>query len=165
MSRILLITAVSILFLAGAFVYLMIRLQAEPETQAELPAGIIEINGRSIIVELALTTSTQSRGLSYRDALDPDRGMLFIYDSPRTLRFWMYEMRFPIDMIFISGDAVVDVAANVPHPQGGLPKIVTSSARADKVLEINAGKAEEWGIAPGVKAAVKGEGMEIGDQR
>jgi uncharacterized membrane protein (UPF0127 family) len=165
MPRILLITAVSILFLAGAFLILMLRLEAEPDVAAVLPTGILEVNGRSIMVELALTAGSQSRGLSYRDGLDPDRGMLFVYDSPRIQRFWMHEMRFPLDMVFINGDEVVDVAANVPHPQGGLPKIVTSSVRADKVLEINAGKAEEWGVRKGtVVNMAEGVKLETGDE-
>jgi uncharacterized membrane protein (UPF0127 family) len=149
MYRALLIIAVTLLVLGASFVYLMYRLQSEPETQAELPTGIIEVNGRRIIVELALTPSSRTRGLSYRESLVPDRGMLFVFGAPATQRFWMHGMKFPLDMVFINGDRVVDVSANVPAPDKGLPATVTSKAKADKVLEINAGKAEEWGIREG----------------
>ena len=149
MYRILLIAVVSLLILGVAFVYLMLRMQSEPEAGTELPTGIVEANNRSIIVELAITPASRTRGLSYRDALDEDRGMLFVFDAPRTQRFWMYEMRFPLDIIFLNGEMVVDIAANVPSPDGGLPAAVTSKVKADKILEINAGKAEEWGIRKG----------------
>lgn len=141
----------------------MMRLEKKSagEESVELPIGILKAGDRDIMVELASNATSQSRGLSYRESLDEDRGMLFVYDKPMTQRFWMHEMNFPLDIIFINGDTVVQVAANVPYPQGGLPKVITSSSKADKVLEINAGKAEEWGIVEGGKVALKG-GVEIG---
>ncbi len=157
MYRTILIVAVSLLILGAVFVYLMLRMQTEPRTQSVLPTGLIEANGRSILVELALTPSSRARGLSYRESLDPERGMLFISDTPYTQRFWMRGMNFPLDMIFINGDTVVDVAANVPAPDGGLPATITSKDKADKVLEINAGKAEEWGIREGTTISISRE--------
>ena len=155
MHRMIIVIALSIFISIGAFVYLMYRLQAEPDVAEQLPVGIMQADDRTIPVELALTMGSQTRGLSYRESLDPDRGMLFVYSRPSVQRFWMYEMRFPLDMIFIDGDTVVDIAANVPAPDGGIPKTVTSAAPADKVLEINAGKAEEWGIKVGSSVVLR----------
>jgi hypothetical protein len=152
MKQIILITVVSLLFLGGAFVFLMLNLERKSagEEKIGLPTGILKVGDREIIVELAMDRSSQTRGLSYRESLDEDRGMLFVFDKPMTQRFWMYGMNFPIDIIFIKDDKVVQVAADVPHPEGVVPKIVSSSVKADKVLELNAGKAEEWGIRQGV---------------
>ncbi|MBD3251431.1 hypothetical protein GF380_03175 [Candidatus Uhrbacteria bacterium] len=150
MKRIMTIAIISILLLVGSFLYLMYRLGAEPKLNVgTLPTGIVSVEGREIMVEIASDMSSQVLGLSYRESMAEDRGMIFVYDEPRTQRFWMKGMKFPIDILFIQGDRVMQVVSDVPPPNGGLPKVVTSRAKVDKVLEINAGKAEEWGIVEG----------------
>ena len=58
----------------------------------------------SFRVELAITRDEQARGLMYRQHLDADAGMLFIYDAPSPLVFWMKNTLIPLDMIFIGSD-------------------------------------------------------------
>jgi len=134
---------------------------ASSQTTAEEPTvdsakAFVIANGKSIPVELALDAAALERGLSYRPSLPDGEGMLFLFDRPQVQMFWMYEMRFPIDIIFINGTRVVRVASRVPTPTAGeYPAIISSVEGADAVLEINAGKAEEWGIGAGTEVRIE----------
>ncbi len=125
-------------------------------SEIEIPHGIVRVNGRDIPVELALDEVTQERGLSYRDSLPADTGMLFIFGESKNQLFWMHEMHFPLDMVFINGTNVVHVSSDVPPPKSGeFPAIRSSEKPADKVLELNAGKAAAWGIAEGTALQIE----------
>lgn len=98
------------------------------------------IGNASIKVEIADDIGEQVQGLSGRDSLCPDCGMLFVYSRPGIRNFWMRDMKFPLDMIFIRDGAVVEIIEGVPIPEPGkeIPK-VQSVHEADMVLEVNAG--------------------------
>lgn len=114
--------------------------------------AVLDVEGRRILVELATTTGSRARGLSGRDTLDADRGMYFMFDTTSVQYFWMNRMKFSIDMVFIQDDTVMSISSDVPFPQGmSLPEVINSGVPVNRVLEINAGKAEEWGIKEGMK--------------
>jgi uncharacterized membrane protein (UPF0127 family) len=100
-------------------------------------------------VEVARSDEEQARGLMFRTAMGPDEGMLFPYDQPRVLSFWMKNTVLSLDLIFIGPDRrVVNVAANaVPYSE----QSILSDAPAIAVLELNAGRAKELGIVAGAK--------------
>jgi uncharacterized membrane protein (UPF0127 family) len=80
--------------------------------------------------------------------------MLFVF-APRVARFfWMFKMRFPLDIVWVSAEcAVVDVTANVPAPDPDAPAseltLYSPASEAAYVLEINAGEAAQRGIQIG----------------
>lgn len=84
--------------------------------------------------------------------------MLFIFEGDQHLAFWMPDMNFPLDMVWIdSGCQVVDATLNAPVPEPGqgladLPRF-SPQAPARFVLEINAGEFEAAGLTPGEQAA------------
>lgn len=100
--------------------------------------------------EIALTETEHSRGLSGRASLDPNRGMVFVFDRPWYYPFWMKDTNFPLDIVWLNQDRVVDVAtlqaatSSQPWPDSHVPV-----AKADRVLEINAGLAKELGLKIG----------------
>jgi uncharacterized membrane protein (UPF0127 family) len=105
--------------------------------------------GRTIPVrvELALTESQRERGLMYRNHLDPDKGMLFLFPTPSPLTFWMKNTLIPLDMIFIGQDRRI-----VGIVQNAAPETETSrhvNGNSQYVLEIAGGSSETWGIAAG----------------
>src|SRR4051812_1798797 len=67
----------------------------------------INIAGQHVVVDLATTPTTREQGLSGRAALPENHGMLFVFDTPGVYPFWMKDMNFPIDMIWISNDMKV----------------------------------------------------------
>ncbi len=110
----------------------------------------IKINNQTIFVEMADTNQKRALGLSGRNSLNSGQGMLFIFDQPGHYTFWMNQMKFNLDFVFINGDKVVDLAENVPFPQKGQdPQIVVSKDIFDKVLEINKGMIKELNIKTG----------------
>lgn len=114
----------------------------------------VQIDGLAIQAELAQTAGERAQGLSDRDSLAPDAGMLFVFESERQPSFWMRRMRFPLDFLWISaGLRVVDRTEDVPPPAPGtpdaeLPRYVPDAAVL-YVLEVNAGVIREAGVEIG----------------
>jgi len=110
----------------------------------------LSVDGITFNVEVASSMTEQARGLSFRPSLSPNNGMLFVFGSGSVQTFWMQGMKFPLDMIWISGTAIVGFAQDVPMPTPGwnLP-IYTSPGNTDKVLEVNAGTVAKYNIKVG----------------
>ena len=138
------------LFLIAAFLaYLTFRGggQEEEEGLTRLRVGEVDV-----LVELAETPSAWTQGLSGRERLGEDEGMLFIFPNSARRRFWMYKMRFALDMLFIDQGRVVEIREDVPAPVGeqdGTEIVVESSASAQWVLEVNSGWMERQGVGVG----------------
>jgi uncharacterized membrane protein (UPF0127 family) len=98
-------------------------------------------------VEVARTPEEQARGLMYRRSLADDRGMVFPYDPPRSVGFWMKNTYIPLDIIFIRPNGrIARIAANTT-PLSLEP--VSSVEPVSTVLEIRGGRAAELGIREG----------------
>ncbi|MCA9348933.1 DUF192 domain-containing protein [Candidatus Saccharibacteria bacterium] len=99
-----------------------------------------------IHLEYAITSVERSRGLSGRPTLDEESGMLFVFESENYYSFWMKDMNFPLDIIWMDSDfRIVDIVYNAP-PAGSMPEVTyTSDKPAKYVLEINAGQAQARG--------------------
>lgn len=99
-------------------------------------------------LEVADTDFLRERGLSYRTSLAPQTGMLFIFDTPRISKFWMKDMNFPIDIIWLDADKkVVHIEHSVSpstYPQSFGPETPTQY-----VIEIPAGEAQNIGLSKG----------------
>lgn len=67
----------------------------------------VKIAGQRIKVDLALTREAQEQGFSGRNELKENEGMLFVFDKPGKYSFWMKDMNFPIDIIWIGEDLKV----------------------------------------------------------
>jgi uncharacterized membrane protein (UPF0127 family) len=100
----------------------------------------IMIGGVILSVELAETISEQVKGLSGRDNLPPDHGMLFVFDHPDYWGFWMTQMKFPLDIIWFSANrSTIFIKTNLePCTPNSCPIYVPTSV-ALYVLEVNAG--------------------------
>ena len=108
----------------------------------------IRVGGVPITVELAESPETKQRGLMGRDSLPDDYGMLFVYDSERTLSFWMRNTKIPLDIAFIDANGViVDIERLEPRSE----ESVLSSSPAMYALEISEGWFSENGISEGAK--------------
>ncbi len=98
-------------------------------------------------VEIADTPQKQIQGLSDRPNLPRDNGVLFRFTTPRRYDFWMKDMLFSIDFVWIRGGKVVGVTENARHEA---PRTIYSPPEAvDMILEINAGVVREKGIVVG----------------
>lgn len=100
-------------------------------------------------VELALTEAERSKGLSNRESLAPNTGMLFIFDTPGEYGFWMKDTLIPLDMIWISESKhIVHIEKNVQpssYPTSFSNELNSEdgSDAALYVLELSADEAEK----------------------
>lgn len=119
------------------------------------------IGGVELEVEVVATPARRTRGLSGRESLPSMTGMLFVFESGSASAFWMRDMRFALDFVWI-GDrcAVVDTTLNVPPPLPGTPDsslpTYASASPAAYTLEINAGEVERLGIRVGDRMRFSG---------
>ena len=108
-----------------------------------LPRQTITVGTVKFDVEMATTMVQQACGLSGREGLGNNQGMLFVFGSGNTQTFWMKDMTFALDMIWISNGKIVGFAQDVPLPAPDAHvwqlKLYSSPPAVDKVLEVNAG--------------------------
>jgi len=99
---------------------------------------------------VATSTVDQERGLGDRPSLPAEEGMLFTFARPGVYGFWMKDMRFPLDMVWIDKNkVVVGIAANVPADS--YPSTFFPPRDILYVLELNAGGAGKYGIETGTR--------------
>lgn len=102
----------------------------------------------SIPVTIADTPALRERGLSGTSSLPKGMGKLFIFEHPDTYGFWMKDMHYPIDIVWIdTGWKVIGVAARV-LPES-YPEVVYPPSEVLYVLELNAGEASGDNFKPG----------------
>lgn len=131
-----------LLFILGA-VAVVLKVSGEKSPR-------VVINGQTILVEVADSPEKRTKGLSGRDALAANRGMLFVFSEPGNHSFWMKEMKLNLDFIFVNGKEVVKVEENVPFPQDNEdPVVISPTEKYDKVLEVNQGVVNKLNIKKG----------------
>ena len=148
-------TARLVVLLLAAFVLataLPLRAQMGPlEDLDRFPQGKLIIKGGKHPIEfeiwLADTQPRMAQGLMFVRSLAPQRGMLFVHESPRTLSMWMKNTYIPLDMIFIGSDRRVKHVAERTTPLS--ERTIASPVPVRYVLEVNAGVSDALGIAPG----------------
>ena len=128
---------------------------AVPAPLERSPAGLEQValtirsSGKThrFTVEVARTPQEQQRGLMFRESLAPDRGMIFPYDPPQPVAFWMQNTLIPLDMIFIRADGTIaNIAENtVPLSLESVP----SAGDVAAVLEIAGGRSAQLGLKAG----------------
>lgn len=105
----------------------------------QLPKTNAIIKDKGIYIEIADNTIKHAKGLSGRDKLNKNEGMLFIFPSPRKPKFWMMGMNFGLDFIWIENGNVVDIHEDITPQNLSPPNTISPKADADMVLEMNSG--------------------------
>lgn len=101
-------------------------------------------------VEYAKTLAEQERGLMFRESLEWDHGMIFVFENEKIRSFWMKNTKIPLDIIFLNeGKKVINVAENVPPCLKDPCEIYSSASKTKYVLEINGGISAGMGLKAG----------------
>jgi hypothetical protein len=95
------------LLVVGAYYYANTHGLTIRELFYSSPYSVVHIGDVPLNVEVADTPEKRTQGLSGRDSIKPIQGMLFVFDRPDYYGFWMKDMQFPIDIIWISADLKV----------------------------------------------------------
>ena len=112
--------------------------------------------GEKIPVEVADTLKIRSLGLGRRTSLKKDWGMLFVFEKRKPHRFWMKDMQFPLDIIWLDNHRIVHIIYNA-QPINSMvePEVMTSPVPVNFVLEIAAGRAAKLQLKTGQRMNFK----------
>jgi len=114
----------------------------------------ISINKHQIQVELADTPQKRSQGLSDRQSIPADQGMLFIFDDYSQPGFWMKDMHFPLDIVWLEDYTIIKIDKNVPLENNQNLTVYKPSQPINAVLELNAGYIDEKNIKIGDRVEI-----------
>lgn len=116
-------------------------------------SSTVTIREKQLCVEIMDTDAKRQQGLSGRDPLPENTGMLFLFPKTAKHSFWMKDMKFALDFLWIRESRIVDITQNVPPPKPGTPlsklEHYAPSEDVDAVLEVPAGTVASFGIATG----------------
>lgn len=137
--------------IARTAIGLLLALLAGPA--AACAPGVAELRGPSSAarfnVEIADTDAERAQGLMNRRHLPASSGMLFVYDRPQPVAFWMKNTLIPLDMIFLDARGVVQRVHENARPLD--ETAIPGGREIFAVLEINGGLARRLGIRPGTE--------------
>jgi len=138
--------------LAVFYFYNSAKEAKSPNSQWE--RGEVVLVGKTLNVYLARTPLEREVGLSAFQGIADNQGMLFIFDLPEKPGFWMKDMKFPIDIIWINGNQVVDLTKNLPAGSNELTKYYPN-VEIDRVIEVNAGWSKKNNLKVGDSIEIK----------
>ena len=98
-------------------------------------------------VEVADSAEERAIGLMHRESMPYNNGMWFIYETPRTVAFWMRNTLIPLDMIFVDQHGKVQKIHMNARPLDEMP--IPGGDNIQFVLEVNAGLSERYGLGAG----------------
>jgi uncharacterized membrane protein (UPF0127 family) len=105
-------------------------------------------NQQTVRAEVARTQIEQIRGLSFRKQLDPDAGMLFLFNQQGIYSFWMKDTFIPLEIIWMNNQKVVDIKQLATPSTNDIPRY-TPQSEANAILEIPANQAKAYNIQIG----------------
>ena len=133
------------------FVGLAMFAQAGQVFAAPCDASAVNLRGdwgqARFSIEVADDVAERAQGLMFREQMAATAGMLFIYEEPQTVAFWMRNTLIPLDMIFLDETGLVTVVQENAVPLDETP--IPGGDGVLMVLEINGGMAATLGITPG----------------
>jgi uncharacterized membrane protein (UPF0127 family) len=130
--------------------------EAQSSEGQELPISAkATMAGQIIQLEVAQTPQQQAMGLMHRPPLPDDRGMLFPFDPPRPVLFWMKNTPAPLDMVFLLNGQVKAIAADVPPCNADPCPTYGPGTFVNQVIELRAGRAAELGLKTGDRVTVQ----------
>lgn len=108
----------------------------------------IKVGDRTVQMQLALLPAETQQGLMFRESMGPDEGMLFVFDRPQQMSFWMRNTLIPLDIgYFEAGGELKEIYPMYPRDE----KPVASRGRMQFALEMNQGWYRAAGVRPGAK--------------
>jgi uncharacterized membrane protein (UPF0127 family) len=113
----------------------------------------IQTPNGAIVTEVVDTVASRELGLSGRSDMRDNEGMLFVFDMPGRYGFWMKDMTFSLDIVWINQNGqVVTIERNLSP--SSYPETFINAPEASYVLELKAGKAEQLGLFLGSRVSI-----------
>ncbi len=158
MRRVLIFIFVAVVFFTGLLVFRVLPQVGDRGSQAQdrtsndtstYKQAQLSIGSSQFLVDIADTPKKRILGLSGRGALLEGQGMLFVFSESTIQGFWMKDMKFSIDIVWISGGKIVGFAERAMPDDRLEREVYYSPGSVDMVLEIGAGEVARLGIRVG----------------
>lgn len=120
----------------------------------------VTINNQTFQVEVADTREERARGLSGRKKLGEKKSMLFVFEEAGFHTFWMKDMEFNLDIIFIKDDKIVTIYKNIEQPGKDISGLeqYRSKEPVNLVLEVNSGLSDKYDFKEGDSVKIENIG-------
>jgi len=143
-----------ILFSLGILLFLKTKTNIfDQQSNKKGQSIFIKINNINLEIEIAETFKEKAEGLSGREEILDNQGMLFVFKIPGRYPFWMKGMKFPIDIIWLDKDLKI-VEINKEVQPESFPKLLRPSIPIQYVLEVKSGWVSEYNIKEGDKCSL-----------
>ena len=124
---------------------------AAQATTSTLPTVAMSLGSRAFTLEVANTAETREYGLMRRDSMPADHGMIFVFDRPQKLGFYMKNTRIPLDIVFVAEDgAIISIKQMKPYDL----TTTWADGNAKWAIELNQGAASAAGLKVGDKIQI-----------
>ncbi len=146
----LMVSVLAMILLAGCGLPPKLATTDKPNHLIEKDKVTVSINEQVLELKLADTIDEQAAGLSNLEKV-PFDGMYFVFDPPAEQVFWMKDMLFPIDIIWVNNGAVIKIDPSIAPKKAADDNLLTkyfSPGKVDAVIELPAGRASELGLKP-----------------
>ena len=137
-------------FVAGLLIALAACSHAEPLAAGE--QWVTLPGGQKIRAEVLTRPEDMQRGMMFRNSLAPDRGMLFVHNTPGRYPYWMFQCLIPLDIIWMDASRkIVEISAGTPPCRGEASTCPSYGGHRDSlyVLELGGGMAARYGLKLG----------------
>jgi len=134
--------------LAISVIFFFFGYKPESNTVYVYENNIIRIGKNTFFVEIADNSISRSKGLSMRDKIEPNQGMLFVFDKPDIHGFWMKDMSFSIDILWVDENFVINHIEKNVSPET-YPKVFYPPTTSLYVLELLSGSVDIFDIKKG----------------
>src|SRR3989338_9896472 len=140
----------------AAFLILAIFLIGLGVWQSSTKSPTAKINNHEFKLQIAKTAREKEIGLSKYENLSKDIGMLFPFEKADYYSFWMKQMKFPIDIIYIKDGKIITIYKNVSPPKKATEGLLIYKPKipSSMVLEINAGLSSKYNLKEGDKISI-----------
>ena len=122
-----------------------------PDRAQHLPTVQMQIGNQQFTLEVADDDDEREMGLMFRDSMPADHGMIFMFEEPQILGFWMKNTRIPLDIIYVDGDGVV---VSIKSMEAFDLRSTSSDKPAQYAIELNKGLATACGVKVGDKLTI-----------
>ena len=141
MNKLILLVTIAFLIICGLY---FIRSFLSPRLFKDYEQKSIKIGKNEYQLYVADSEQKRLKGLSGVTEMPHNQGMLFIFDTPNTFGFWMKDMNFSLDFVYIRKNKVTELKEDISP--GTFPQIFYPVYQADAVIELNAGQIQQSGV-------------------
>jgi uncharacterized membrane protein (UPF0127 family) len=116
--------------------------------QTAYKTTVVTMGGQTFATEISDTPYLQERGLSYRKSIGVNNAMLFVFPQDGVYKFWMKDMNFPIDIIWLSSDKKIMYIEKNLSPST-FPQTFGPDGQSHYVVEVVAGTSDRLNLTVG----------------